>query len=148
MMRRSLLLAVALGGLMASPVSAGEISDHTLYMLHCSGCHDHDGSGLPSAGIPPFPGIVGSLLKHKDGRHYLSSVPGVVNSGLPPADLARLLNYVLDQWGGPQRPKNAAPFTGEEVARLRAQPVDDIFHMRQRIAADLRKVKVDIGQFP
>ena len=145
---RPLLLSVLLGMSAILPAQAGEISDHTLYMLHCSGCHDHDGSGLPSAGIPPFPGIVGSLLKHKEGRRYLSNVPGVVNSGLPPADLARLLNYVLDQWGGPQRPKNARLFTGAEVAELRSQPVDDIFQMRQRIAVDLRKIKVDIGRFP
>jgi mono/diheme cytochrome c family protein len=146
----ALVLAVA-GGLAAravDPAQAGQDTPATLFMLHCSGCHLPDGSGSAIGRIPPFPNIVGKHLHHRDGRLYLANVPGVINSGLSDEDTARLLNWVLDTWGAKDRPKDAAPFTTEEIGRLRGKTVDDIFVLRNRISGELRRRGIDVGRYP
>jgi hypothetical protein len=115
------------------------------YQLHCVGCHMVDGAGAKSGGIPPLPGIAGHFLKHEKGRLYLIHVPGVVNAGLPDAETAELLNYVLDIWGVNDTPKNWKRFTGEEVTLLRKTPVDDIAALRAEIAADLATQGIDLS---
>lgn len=132
----------------AAPASAGQDTPETLFMLHCSGCHLPDGTGSKIGGIPPFPGIVGKHLHHPEGRRYLANVPGVINSGLGDDDTARLLNWILDTWGARNRPKNAAAFTGEEIGRLRGTAVDEIYELRNRIGADLKRRGIDIGRYP
>ncbi|MBT9289310.1 c-type cytochrome [Prosthecodimorpha staleyi] len=145
------LVLAAFAGLAApaaGPARAGQDTPSTLFMLHCSGCHLPDGSGSVIGRIPPFPNIVGKHLHHRDGRLYLANVPGVINSGLPDEDTARLLNWVLDTWGGRDRPKDSAPFTGEEIGRLRGKTVDDIFVLRNRISVDLKRRGIDVGRYP
>lgn len=132
----------------AGPLRAASDTPETNYMLFCSGCHLPDGTGSKGAGILPFQNIVGKHLRHPQGRLYLANVPGVINSGLRHEDTAKLLNYILDTWGAKDRPKDAAPFTAEEVGRLRGQTVDDIIALRARIAADLRKRGIDVGRYP
>ncbi|MEJ1158329.1 hypothetical protein [Prosthecomicrobium sp. N25] len=149
MTRRAMAVAALLAGLAPGlPAAAGEDPPRTLFLLHCSGCHLPDGTGSKIGGIPPFPNTVGKHLRHPDGRRYLANVPGVINSGLGDADTARLLNWILDTWGAADRPPGAPPFTAEEIGRLRGKTVDDIFALRTRISADLRRKGIDVGRYP
>lgn len=141
-------LAVTAAAVAAAPACAASDTPETNYMLFCSGCHLPDGTGSKGAGILPFQNIVGKHLRHPQGRLYLANVPGVINAGLGHEDTAKLLNYILDTWGAKDRPKDAAPFTAEEVGRLRGHTVDDIIALRARISADLRKRGIDVGRYP
>jgi hypothetical protein len=50
-------------------------------------------------------------------------VPGVATSALPSADLAELMNWMFWRFDKEHLPADFAPFTGEEIGRLRAQPL-------------------------
>jgi mono/diheme cytochrome c family protein len=89
-------------------------------MLHCSGCHRPDGTGVPGT-TPSLHGI-GALLDRAGGRRYLASVPGVAQAPLDDAALAALLDWVIATWSdAPPSP----PYAAEEIARLRARPLRD-----------------------
>ena len=63
-------------------------------------------------------------------------VPGVASSGLSDADTARVLNYVIREWGdGVPR----APYSTAEVASIRTSRVDDIVALRGKIIGDLAR---------
>ena len=68
------------------------------YLLHCSGCHRLDGVGVPGT-TPSLHGL-GALLEHAGGRAYLGSVPGVAQAPLGDAELAVLLNWVIETFSG------------------------------------------------
>jgi len=128
-------------GLLFSLISApaalsaeARVEEH--YLLHCSGCHRADGVGV--AGTTPSLHGLGTLLEYEGGRAYLGRVPGVAQAPLGDADLATLLNWMLERFSG------AAPqprYTGEEVARLRARPLRD--PLAARAALEVRRVDVD-----
>ena len=136
-------IAVA-GPLAAQPV---EHTSKSLYLLKCSGCHRADGQGAVQAGVPPFPGFVGALASDPAGRTYMLHVPGVAGSGLGNSDLARVMNYLLDEWSS--APADRIPrFTPEEVARQRAVPVNDVVSYRRGVVARLRKSGAPVADYP
>jgi mono/diheme cytochrome c family protein len=124
--------------------NAGEDVDY-LYRLHCSGCHGVDGAGSRVGRIPPFPGIVGHFAGSAEGRLYLVHVPGVSGAALPDAETAELLNYVLQRWGNHESEGRASDFTAKEVRDLRQIRIDDITALRQKLAAELAKRRISIG---
>lgn len=141
-MRRILVcLALLLPG--AMPASAGALSPHASYILQCSGCHLLNGEGAPAAGIPTFPGSVGLIAGADIGRTYMMHVPGVVSASLSDAEIAEVVNYVLDSWGD-----GAAHFTAEEVSRRRAIPVGDVVAFRREVAAELATEGITIADYP
>jgi hypothetical protein len=92
------------------------------WTLNCQGCHRPDGTG--SAGTAPsLAGTVSKFLTVPGGREYLGRVPGVATSALPSADLAELMNWMFWRFDKEHLPADFAPFTGEEIGRLRAQPL-------------------------
>jgi mono/diheme cytochrome c family protein len=111
-----LLAALAAGGALAGPL-AQEAQD---YALQCQGCHGANGEGI--AGRVPTLHGVGALAATPAGRAYLVQVPGVANASLPDARLAALLDWVLARWSA----QAVAPYGGEEVRRLRAEPAADV----------------------
>ncbi|MFN3523622.1 MAG: c-type cytochrome [Phenylobacterium sp.] len=120
------------------------MSAKSLFLLRCSGCHRTDGLGAPEAGVPPFPGSVGKIARDGEGRAYLMHVPGVAGSGLKDAQLAAVMNYVLEEWAA----EEAEPFTAEEVGRLRAAHIVDVVAYRRALAARLAKNGVVIADYP
>ena len=66
--------------------------DEIAYRLHCSGCHQADGSGLPDGGVPPVRDALGWFLHTERGRAFLVQVPGTRQSPLSDARVAALLN--------------------------------------------------------
>lgn len=142
------LAAAILALALAAPVIAAERSAHVNYVLRCLGCHLEDGSGLPSAGIPDFVGKVGVFGNTPQGRAYLFHVPGVINSGLSNAELADLLNYIMELYAGASLPDPWVPFTPEEVAVLRAEDIGNVVAYRRKLAAELRAQGYDVADYP
>lgn len=134
-------LALLLSG--TAPALAGAGSPQTSYLLHCSGCHGMTGQGTPAAGIPTFPGSVGHIAGVDIGRTYMMHVPGIVSASLDDAEIADVVNYVLDAWGD-----GAPHFTPDEVTRRRALPVPDVVAFRRDVAAELARRGVPIAEYP
>ena len=82
------------------------------YLLHCSGCHQADGAGVPGV-VPPLSGLA-PFLATPAGRAYLVRVPGVAQAPLDDERLAALLNWVMREMSGAQ-PSPA--YDAREVAR-------------------------------
>ena len=99
-------------------------------MLHCSGCHRVDGSGVE--GIAPDLREIGPLFATPAGRAYLARVPGVAQAPLDDASLARLLNWVLRELAGtPPIPA----YSAQEMAQLRKDPLRDPLAARRALNA-------------
>ena len=129
--RRTLLLP-ALLALGLAPVGAAAESPGVLYMLHCQGCHLADGTGAPGA-VPSLAGSLAAYLTVPGGRAYVVQVPGSASSRLDDAELAGVLNWMLLRFGPEAAARGAAPYTGEEVARLRSTPLEDVDGTRRRL---------------
>ena len=112
--------------------------DEIAYRLHCSGCHQADGSGLPDGGVPPVRDALGWFLHTERGRAFLVQVPGTRQSPLSDARVAALLNWMVTRCSPAQAPAGWARYTEAEVARLRRQGLDDVMATRREIVADLR----------
>ena len=125
-------IAVALAAASLARV-AGAYGPETNYALHCQGCHLADGTGMPGR-IPPLAGgALAPLLRAPGGRAFLARVPGVANAPLGDADLAALLDWTLDHFAAGDRPADFAPYTAEEIGRLRASPLVDVGAERRRV---------------
>ena len=106
------------------------------YMLHCQGCHLPQAEGFPGK-VPRINGFVGYFLGAREGREYLIQVPGVATAKLDDAEVAELMNWMIDTFSGATRPQNFVPYTAAEVARLRRSPESDPAITRARILRDL-----------
>lgn len=95
------------------------------YMLHCSGCHDMDGSGHPAKGIPSFQDQVGYFAAIPEGRAMLMQIPGLLNSGLSDERAAAVTTWLVRRFAGPSLPAGFQPYTTEEARHYRdTRPVD------------------------
>jgi hypothetical protein len=101
----------------------------TLFMLECQGCHLSDGSG-GMASIPTLQNHVAKFLGAPGGREYLVQVPGVALSSLSDQDTTAVLNWMLTTFGPVEWARRFPPYTVEEVAALRKQPLTEITHKR------------------
>ena len=139
-MRRLLCLAillVAIGGACAAP---GDARARTQYLLNCSGCHQPDGSGSVANGIPRMQGQVGHFLRLPEGRAFLVQVPGTSQSSLSDADVATLLNWMVNSLSAAEVPPDFVPYTRDEVTRLRAERLSDAPTVRNRVVEQLRRM--------
>jgi mono/diheme cytochrome c family protein len=108
------------------------------YMQHCMGCHLPDGSGAPNKGIPSMRDMLGRFLAVPGGRAFIVQVPGVMNSALQDQDIAGLMNWLLPQVSLNTLPTGTAPYTGAEIAALRANRPVDIPAARQLLVEQMR----------
>ena len=106
----------------------------TDYMLTCRGCHGPDGRGIAD-GAPSFRDSVGKFLWVPGGREYLVRVPGTAQSELSDARTAALLNWILREFSPNELPASFAPYTADEVARLRRVPLADVTVVRRALTA-------------
>ncbi len=133
-MRARALLAAGLALGLSGPARAG--SPGVDYALHCMGCHRADGRG--TGDIPALADYVGNFPAVPRGRAFLVRVPGVAQSALGDADLAGVLNWVLLEFSPDELPADFAPYTADEVGRLRQQPLVDVERER---AALVRRIE-------
>jgi cytochrome c553 len=133
MLLRLLTLAAAFtAGAFAAAVRASPAQD---YMLYCMGCHGAQAQGVPGR-VPPLAGSVSLFMRTAEGRDYVLRVPGAANSALPDAQLAAVLNWLAASYGSPGGPQ-PAPFTVDEVTRLRHMPLADVQATRLEVVRSL-----------
>ncbi|MXY55527.1 MAG: cytochrome c [Gammaproteobacteria bacterium] len=102
------------------------------YLLHCSGCHRPDGTGAAPE-VPSLRDAVGSLVATPEGRDYIARVPEVAQSPLDDDDLARLLNWILQEFNADTLPDGFRPLNGAEVGAARARILADPIRAREKI---------------
>lgn len=94
---------------------------HTNWLVLCSGCHLPKANGAPDIGVPRMNGFVGNFLKVEGGREYLIRVPGAAQSPLTDAQLADLMNWILQgPIAGDSTPQDFRPYTAAEIGALRS----------------------------
>jgi mono/diheme cytochrome c family protein len=129
--------ATGLGLAAAVAAPAAAESPRVLYMLHCQGCHRPDGSGLPGA-VPALRGQVARFLTVPGGREFLVRVPGSASAPVDDAGLAAVLNWIVARFGPAVDAASAAPYTADEVGRLRRDPLLDVASTRAVLIERLR----------
>ncbi len=127
--------ALALGmALLAGAVSARAETPQIDYLLQCQGCHRADGGDTPGS-VPALRDFVGRFLSVPGGREYLIRVPGSAQSPLDDAELAAVLNWMIEQFGPAEVSASFTPFTAEEVARVRTPPLTDVEGVRSDLVS-------------
>ena len=102
------------------------------YQLQCMGCHTPDGSGAAGR----VPSIRSTLLPFSAvaaGRQFLVQVPGASQSTLSDAELADLLNWMIENLSNEPRAVVFKRFTGAEVANYRGKPLVEVGATRERL---------------
>ena len=110
------------------------------YILRCSGCHQIDGTGAPTSGVPNIKGVLGHFPRLAEGRAFLVQVPGTSNSALNDAEVAELLNWMLKHFSPNEMPVNFVPYTASEVTRLRAEKLNDVTGARTSVVKKLAEM--------
>lgn len=127
----ALLLLGATAGLRAALPPMGllpaAITDPAMaradYVEQCAGCHGVAGSTAPAA-LPELRGRVGWFMCTPQARAYLIRLPNVAHSRIKDnQQLADMMNFVVFGLGGASAPRDAAPFTADEIARERQHPL-------------------------
>jgi mono/diheme cytochrome c family protein len=136
----SLLMAITAGAALSGLQVAAHASEavenrqppisparaRSLFTLHCAGCHQINGSGLPQAGVPSLQNTLAWFLGLPEGRAYLVQVPGARNATVTDAELAALTNWELQTFSKSILPTNFTPYTEAEVQVARRNPPADI----------------------
>ena len=155
---RALVMSVV--GLGALPAVAQDgTAGAPSYAERCAICHQPDGQGV--AGVyPPINETLGHFMATESGRRYLAEVvafglAGAITVGGQPyvgqmklaprlsdQETADVLNYVLTAFNGASLPADAAVFSTDEIAALRATPKSptDMAKARQAIVAELEQL--------
>jgi mono/diheme cytochrome c family protein len=123
----ALLLSMAMNADGASPAQD--------YMLYCMGCHGAEAQGVPGK-IPPLAVSLARFMRTAPGRDYVLRVPGAANSVLSDAQLAAVLNWLAERYGAPDGAA-PAPFTAEEVGRVRHNPLANVQARRREVLRQL-----------
>lgn len=110
----------------------------TNYQLQCMGCHTPDGSGEPGR-VPSIKDTLVPFARNPAGRRFLIQVPGASQSTLSDADLAELLNWMIQNLSI-SKPTGFARFTEAEVAGLRRTPLVDVQGTRRQLVQSLKSV--------
>lgn len=103
----------------------------TDYLLHCSGCHLPDGSGMPPE-VPSLRTGIGKLVSMPASRDYIARVPGASQVPISDAQLTAVLNWVLTTFNADSLPANLSPLTVDEVGRSRRNVLADPEKYRQQ----------------
>ena len=120
----------------AVPVSASDERSRSDYLIHCTGCHAHDGSGHVGR-VPALRNQVGHFLNVAGGREFLVRIPGVAQSPLNNERTAAVLNWILREFGGDSTAQGFKPYNAAEIARHRDDPLLDPAAERARLLATL-----------
>lgn len=118
-----------------SDIGSGSTGDPALdYVLHCQGCHQAGGSGLPGA-VPQLKDSIARIASLPGGREYVQRVPGVAQAQLDDGAVAALLNWMVSYFDAGHLPADFAPFTAEEVGELRRRPLVHASRARAEVLA-------------
>ncbi len=106
------------------------------YLLHCSGCHMPDGTGLSSV-VPTLHDVIGRMVAEPAGRDYIVRVPGVSQAPINDEKLTEVINWMLTEFSSDTLPENFKPLTVKEVKRARSQLLADPLKYRAELFPDL-----------
>jgi mono/diheme cytochrome c family protein len=109
------------------------------FSRQCQGCHGADGMGVRDA-VPRLRGFVGLFTHLAEGRDYLLRVPGAVFAPIDDARLTAVLNWTLETFSTEELATDFEPFTVEEIARARDNPLTQVRAARERLLAELREM--------
>jgi cytochrome c553 len=135
---------IIVGTLAALPATPGAQEPKTLdggrvakaqynWVMHCQGCHGAEAQGTPGS-VPRLAGNVARFLQFRAGRAYLGRVPGVAFVELPDADVAELLNWIVQRFDGEHVPKTFTLYSEKEVEGLRQKPlISGAYTERQKL---------------
>ena len=112
----------------------------TNYILNCQGCHGHDGSGSLGGAVPQMKDYVSNFLRVPGGRAFLVQVPGSANAAIGDAELAELLNWMLPTISPAEMPADFAPYSANEVTRLRQTLETDVIARRAALVTAIAKL--------
>jgi hypothetical protein len=144
-MRTVSALLLAASTVSAPAAIASEAAIRLNYTLHCMGCHKPDGSGHGKF-VPSMRGQLGRFLQAPGGREYLVRVPGTAQSLLSSLETAEMLNWALREFDPQHLPADFAPYTEDEVARLRKQPLSAPSAERERLLEAIRATSSSIAR--
>lgn len=135
--QRSRPVAIACAAvLLAFACPASQSSPQQDYMLFCMGCHGTTAQGVPGK-VPPLANALSRFMRTPAGRDYVLRVPGAANSALSDVQLAAVLNWLAVTYDQGAAPDNPAPFTGEEVSRVRHTPLPSVLAARSAVVREL-----------
>ena len=83
-------------------------------------------------------GALGHFFKAEGGRQFLIQVPGTSQSALNDSQTAELMNWMLKTFSKKEMPAATPPYTKQEVAQLRANPLADVAAEREAIIKRLQ----------
>lgn len=126
--------------ILATPPSADAQSVSNLYLLNCWGCHGSRGAGIKGT-APPLIDL-GDFLKAKGGRAYIIEVPGVSLSALNDAQIATVMNWVLENMSKDHLPRDFSPYTAAEVHRYRVIRLTELSKTRRALLEQLVTMKI------
>ena len=126
---KSVLVAALLLGAAAPATRADPEVD---YLLHCSGCHMPDGTGLDQV-VPTLHDVIGRMVAEPGGRAYIVRVPGVSQAPINDRKLAEVINWMLTEFSSKTLPDDFEPFTVSEVGRSRGQLLPDPLKLRAEL---------------
>lgn len=139
--RRALVAGVLAALSLLSPASDAQQYDAARaqrdWVLNCMGCHTVDARGIAHK-VPPLRDALGHLVALPQGREYVMRVPGAANSSLSDAQLANVLNWLIDTMNARSRPAAFVPFSAAEVAAHRRPALTDVVRARARLVEALR----------
>jgi len=116
--------------------AAGMSSPRLNYILHCQGCHLPDGAGTPEK-VPALKNEVGRFLHVPGGREFLIQVPGTSQSTLTDAEVAAVLNWILENFSSEQLPTDFIPYATAEISRYRQPPLANVSAVRAKLMEDI-----------
>jgi hypothetical protein len=131
----SRLVAVGLVSLGVCCQAAAAYEPRINYMLQCMGCHTPDGSGEPGR-VPAIKSTLAPLAGFAAGRRFLVQVPGSSQSRLTDAELADVLNWMIENLSV-LKPARFKPFTEAEVADYRRTPLVEVRAAREKLMRSL-----------
>jgi mono/diheme cytochrome c family protein len=102
------------------------------YTLQCMGCHTPDGAGVPGR-VPSMRATLLPFARMAAGRQFLVQVPGAAQSTLSNAELAALLNWMIENLSAEQG--DYERFTEKEVAGYRTHALVEVRATRERLLA-------------
>ena|SRR6267378_1784797 len=120
-----------IGGLWLSEMAVA-FEPSVNYKLQCMGCHTPDGSGAEGR-VPSMRSTLLPFSAVAAGRQFLVQVPGASQSTLSDAELADLLNWMIENLSNEPRAVIFKRFTGAEVASYRRIPLVEVRATRERL---------------
>ena len=123
--------------------TADEARSQYHYTIFCQGCHGPDGSG--ASDVPRLKDYAGYFLSVEGGREFIVQVPGSANAPIDDQSLAELLNWMLQRFSAGQMPEQFEAYTGEEIGRLRRQPVIDVVEIRARLVVAIERLRSTVN---